>query len=157
MKEYTFQYTDQSYLLRLTLITIFTFVLLLITVFANKALVGIFPGLIVAVITPVAIFWFNRKGVTKTGNAVIASSYGEFNLSGSSKKISFDSIRRYKVERYRGVLLTVKLNDGEKISIYANPSYCDPNPLNVLASKFESVVKQHNIAINVDSAESKAS
>jgi hypothetical protein len=120
MKTISFEYTDTKFTLRLLTLCFLTLLILVIT---TVNLIGM-GGLILAFGVPILIFFVNKKKIKKQGIANIFASYSEFTIAAATAKVVYADIRTYQIERYNGIYLKVKFNDGKSFKLQANANFC---------------------------------
>jgi len=151
MKDYTFEYSDTKLTLKIFIISVLTFILLVILA------VGIFqktilatPSFIAAFGVPILIFYLNRKKIKKQGQVNIYDTYFIFILENSSNKIEYLDIREYQVERYNGVQLNIMFKDDKIFKLQANSTFCNPDQFDFVCDELEKVVLQFKTSNNVE-------
>jgi hypothetical protein len=145
MKTISFEYTDTKFTLRLLTLCFLTLLILVIT---TVNLIGM-GGLILAFGVPILIFFVNKKKIKKQGIANIFASYSEFTIAAATAKVVYADIRTYQIERYNGIYLKVKFNDGKSFKLQANANFCNPIQFDTCCREFESVIQQYKANNNV--------
>lgn len=141
MKEYSFEYTDQKYLIKLAL---FCFILAGASTFfiVKLEVTGLLP-VITALGFPVVIFLINKKKVKKIGFSKIDNSFVEFELNGIQSRINFSEIESYLIESYNGVSLQMKLCNKTKITVTANSNFSKSDLLGNFCVDLENAIEEY--------------
>jgi hypothetical protein len=150
MKDFTFEYTDTKFTLKLLGLSFLAFVVLLIAMVVTVDLIGIIASIILVFGVPLLIFFLNKKKIKKHGTANIYDSYSEFKLADSTDKVVYADIRTYQVERYNGTHLKIKFKDGKDFKLQANSNFCNNDQFDSFCQEFENVVQQYKTSNNVE-------
>ena len=150
MRDFTFEYTDTKFALKLLGLSFLAFVLLLIAMVVTVDLIGIIGSLILAFGVPLLIFFLNKKNIKKQGTANIYDSYSEFKLVDSTDKVVYADMRTYQVERYNGTHLKIKFKDGKDFKLQANSNFCNTDQFDTFCQEFENVVQQYKTSNNFE-------
>jgi hypothetical protein len=156
MRDFTFEYTDTKFTLKLLGLSFLAFVVLLIAMVVTIDLIGIIGSLILAFGVPLLIFFLNKKKIKKHGTANIFDSYSEFKLADSTRKIEFGQIKTYQVERYNGTALAIKLKDGKDFKLGANTNFCNADQFDTFCQEFEKTIQQYKTSNNVELTRKKS-
>jgi len=156
MRDFTFEYTDTKFTLKLLGLSFLSFVVLLIAMVVTVDLIGIIGSLILAFGVPLLIFFLNKKKIKKLGTGNILDSYAEFKLADSTQKIEFGQIKTYQVERYNGTALVLKLKDGKDFKLQANTNFCNADQFDTFCQEFEKTIQQFKMTNNVELTRKKS-
>jgi hypothetical protein len=104
-------------------------------------------ALIMAIVIPVAIYYFFRKKTANTGTAILSPTYVEFNVKGATKKVMLTDILSYSADYVQTedntiASLRIRLKDGTKLRYYATSGICDIEPLAILGRDFDILAKE---------------
>ncbi len=148
MKEFNFEYTDTKYLMKLFGISWLVFVGMIIIVAQNKESISIIWAIILILGIPFAIYFFNKKKITKLGTACITDDSVTFQLAEVTQTITFEQIATYQVEQYSGTNLRLKLKDGTKFKIFASSNFCNADQFDTFCQEFEQTILQFKTTNN---------
>ena len=73
-------------------------------------------------------FEYTKLVVTKKGSAQLDDNFVILKLDGAQTDVQFSDLATYKVERYNGVTLVLRLSDKRKLKIMANSNFCNDAP-----------------------------
>ncbi|MBJ7428113.1 MAG: hypothetical protein JHD28_04030 [Bacteroidia bacterium] len=150
MKEFNFEYTDTKFLMKLFGICSLVFVGMIITAAVNKDTTPIIWGLILSFIIPFAIYFLNKKNITKLGTACITDASVTFQLTEVTQTITFEEIATYQVEQFNGTSLKLKLNNGTEFKLLANTNFCNADQFDAFCQEFEQAILQFKTTNNTE-------
>lgn len=150
MKEFNFEYTDTKYLMKLFGICWLVFVGMIIIVAQNKESISIIWAIILILSIPFAIYFFNRKKITKLGSAIITDASVTFQLAEVTQTITFEEITTYQVEQFNGTSLKLKLNNGTDFKLLANINFCNADQFDTFCQEFEQTILQFKTTNNAE-------
>jgi hypothetical protein len=150
MRDFSFEYTDAKFTLKLLVLCFLSLVVFLIAMAVTVDLIGVIGSLIFVFGVPLAIFFLNRKKIKKHGTANIHDSYSEFTLADSTDKIVYSDIESYQVERYNGTHLKIKFKDGRSFKVQANSNFCNADKFDAFCREFEDTIQQFKATNHVE-------
>lgn len=143
MTEFQFEYSRQNIIVRVLIIALTAFIILFVSTFFISQYIGIWTSILLTIGVPILIFYFNKKRIKANGQAILASDKVTFELFDNNITYDFKDIKSYKIQYYRGVALSLKLNDRKKIRLLANDNFCDPEQFSAFCSVFEKTIDKY--------------
>ncbi|MFI5164272.1 MAG: hypothetical protein ACHQHP_03385 [Bacteroidia bacterium] len=126
MKEYGFEYTNQSSVLKLMGVCFSLFFgLFFMFIYAKDFInVGATSAIITSITIPIIVFWLFKKKCNLSGTASLNETFVELKLNEIFEKINFQDIESYKIEDvHNGIVLKIHFNDKRKLKIVANDHF----------------------------------
>jgi hypothetical protein len=148
MKEFSFEYTDVKFALKLLGLCVLIAAVLALAMSFSEALVGVIGAFGVLAI-PVVIFLLFKGGINKTGSAFIYDRSTELKLIDSSESIVYADIKSIKVKRYNGTLLSVKLRSGRRFRLHANSNFSNSFQFDAFCEVLETTVTDYKAANDI--------
>jgi hypothetical protein len=156
MKEYTFEFTDTKLLSKIMGVALLIFLVMIFTIGYTLPYLGTIGAVLFVFAIPVIVVWVNIKKVRKAGTARVHESHAEFFIFDTIERIDYNDIKTYRVDRFKGISLRIKLKDGKKFQLRSNTNFTNPHSLNVLFSDFERVLEKYKLAHNADLVKDKS-
>lgn len=147
MKEYRFEYSNQKYATKLSIICFGFFILSFIGMFGLLKFIKLSKVIFFALFLilcfgiPFLIFWLNRKKIKKLGSANLEDEKVKIVLENEVKEIQFNQIENYLVQVYNGTLLQIKLLNGEKFKMYSNSNFCNTIEFDKFSNDLETKIQ----------------
>ncbi|CAN5154234.1 hypothetical protein BH09BAC3_BH09BAC3_16830 [soil metagenome] len=148
MQVANFEYTDQSYTLKLIAISLQTLVLLLIVLISTK-LIGVFGGFLVPFAVATAIFLYGKGKIRKKGTVVINDSHADFKLEEKDVNVQYADITTYHIERFNAVSLVIKFKDESKFRLMANGNFSNYLYLGNVVAALDKAIQEYQMTHNV--------
>lgn len=151
MKDYTFEYTRQSfaYLLFGLSFAIVVFGLFLFSILF-KDIVSICIGVIVIIGLAIAFFLLNKYRIKRIGTAKLSMNELTIELN-QLLHIPFSDLKYYYIyDGKNGIVFTLGFLDGKKIKIGANNSFCNNDLLKIFLSDFQSTIENYKAQNKAD-------
>lgn len=148
MKHYQFEYTDQKFTIKLLSGCALLFTVLLVAAILLEEQVNLVLALAIAGGLPLLVFYLYKKRIKQQGEATLFESYVTFLLSGESKKMDFNEIEMYQIERFRGTALKLRSKNGEKLAVQANDNFCKPEQFDFFCTELDTAIQQYKTEHN---------
>lgn len=99
--------------------------------------------LALALLIPISIFIFTRKGIKKTGVAEIHESFTKLTLADKIITMRYADVKQYRIEVYAGGYIALWFNDGTKLKLEANHNFCNPESFSRFSYALEHAIESH--------------
>lgn len=157
MKEFTFEFADQRYLVRLLIVCFLSLIIFLISSVALLVdSIGIFGCMTIAFGFPIVLFFLLKKNIKKIGTAIIAEDSVEFKSALLNQKILYSDIKFYVIQQYKSIALIIKPKTERKFTLQANPNFCNTDPFRFLCSELDKSLQQYKLSHQADLVRKKS-
>jgi len=103
--------------------------------------IAAFSILALSFIIPIAIFLLKKGSIKKKGTAVLDENAIVLNLHSGEQTIKFEKIESYKILRYQGVFITLRVTDGSVFKLDANENFCNSALCNEFSYDLERAIE----------------
>ncbi|TKT93506.1 hypothetical protein [Dyadobacter frigoris] len=137
MKEYSFEYTDQKFLI--ILVGIFLIMLTGPILFLGSFIpvAGGWLGIGIAIGAPFLVFALNKRKLNKQVTAYLYDTSVQLDFGDYSQQIDFNSLKSYQIEDYNGITLRLKLSNNKKIELTASSGFSGFLPMKIFCQALE--------------------
>ncbi len=157
MREFTFEFADQRYLVRLLILCFLSLIVFLISSVALLVdSIGIFGCMAIAFGFPIALFFLFKKNIKKIGSAIITEDNIEFKSALLNQKILYSDIKFYAIQQYKSIALIIQPKIGKKFKLQANPNFCNTDPFRFLCSELDKSLQRYKISHQADLVKKKS-
>ena len=146
MRDYTFEYVNQKFLLILFGISISVFVGQVACMSYLVPVIGKNASFILMLAGPVLVFWLYKEKLKRRCTAHLSGSSVSFDFDDSVENVEFRDLLSYKIEHYNGTTLVMTFRERKKIKLVANGHFCDSAPMESFCLALEDAITGSNVA-----------